>query len=74
VRIKQAGSVNDGLAEWNTVNEKTYVEDFLGTGGQLLVTLLVGYLLTIITAGIYGPWFICKLYKFELENLVFNDK
>jgi uncharacterized membrane protein YjgN (DUF898 family) len=57
-----------------TVNGKTYVEDFLGTGGQLLVTLLVGYLLTVITFGIYGPWFLCKLYKFELENLVFNDQ
>ena len=24
--------------------------------------------------GIYGPWFFCKLVKFELEDLVFNDK
>jgi uncharacterized membrane protein YjgN (DUF898 family) len=57
-----------------TVNGKTYVADFLGNGGQLFGALVGGYLLTIITAGIYGPWFICKLYKFELENLVFNDK
>lgn len=57
-----------------TVEGKTCVADFLGTGGQLFVTFLVGYLLTIFTLGIYGAWFFCKLMKFELENLVFNDK
>lgn len=36
---------------------------FEGTGGELFVTFLVGYLLTMITLGIYGPWFICKLTK-----------
>jgi uncharacterized membrane protein YjgN (DUF898 family) len=41
---------------------------FEGQGGQLFVTFLVGYLLTMITIGIYMPWFICKLTKFYLDN------
>jgi uncharacterized membrane protein YjgN (DUF898 family) len=41
---------------------------FDGQGGQLFVTFLVGYLLSIITIGIYMPWFICKLTKFYLDN------
>ncbi|PRP90153.1 hypothetical protein ENSA5_67710 [Enhygromyxa salina] len=41
---------------------------FEGEGGQLFVTFLVGYLLTMVTFGIYGPWFICKLQKFFAEN------
>lgn len=36
---------------------------FEATGGQLLTTVLLGYLLTIVTMGIYGPWFYCKLQK-----------
>jgi uncharacterized membrane protein YjgN (DUF898 family) len=40
-----------------------YRLNFEGTGGELFVTILVGYLLTMITIGIYGPWFICKLRK-----------
>ncbi|WP_244923928.1 DUF898 family protein [Enhygromyxa salina] len=41
---------------------------FEGEGGQLFVTFLVGYLLTVITFGIYGPWFMCKLAKFFTDN------
>jgi uncharacterized membrane protein YjgN (DUF898 family) len=41
---------------------------FEGQGGQLFVTFLVGYLLTMVTIGIYMPWFICKLTKFYLDN------
>jgi uncharacterized membrane protein YjgN (DUF898 family) len=41
---------------------------FEGQGGQLFVTFLVGYLLTMVTIGIYMPWFICKLTKFFLDN------
>jgi uncharacterized membrane protein YjgN (DUF898 family) len=36
---------------------------YSGTGGELFVTILVGYLLTMITLGIYYPWFLCKLQK-----------
>jgi uncharacterized membrane protein YjgN (DUF898 family) len=41
---------------------------FEGEGGQLFVTFLVGYLLTMITFGIYAPWFMCKLSKFFTDN------
>ena len=41
---------------------------FDGQGGQLFVTFLVGYLLTLVTIGIYMPWFICKLTKFFSDN------
>lgn len=42
--------------------------EFTGTGGELFVAYLVGMLLTIITFGIYTPWFICKMIKFFSEN------
>lgn len=42
--------------------------NFQGTGGELFVTFLVGYLLTIITVGIYMPWFVCKLMNFVASN------
>jgi uncharacterized membrane protein YjgN (DUF898 family) len=46
----------------------TYALRFNGTGGQLFVTYLVGILLTMITFGIYGAWFCCKLTKFIASN------
>lgn len=47
-----------------------YRAKFQGTGGELLVTLLVGYLLTILTLGIYMPWFYCKLRKLIASRTV----
>jgi len=41
---------------------------FTGTGGQLFVHFLVGYLLMIITLGIYTPWFICRMLRWGAEN------
>jgi uncharacterized membrane protein YjgN (DUF898 family) len=43
---------------------------FDGKGGELFVTYLVGMLLTMITFGIYMPWFICKLYNWMASNVV----
>ena len=42
---------------------------FRGTGGELFVTYLVGYLLTLITLGIYMPWFYVKMRTFMLRSL-----
>ncbi|MEM6295784.1 MAG: DUF898 family protein [Myxococcota bacterium] len=42
--------------------------EFTGTGGELFVTYLVGMLLTMVTFGIYTPWFMCKLIKFATDN------
>lgn len=46
--------------------------DYKGTGAGLFGNLFVGVLLTIITLGIYLPWFIVKLYKYILENTTFK--
>jgi uncharacterized membrane protein YjgN (DUF898 family) len=46
---------------------------FHGTGGEFFVTLLVGLLLTVITLYIYYPWFIVNLWKFQYNNLEFNE-
>jgi len=41
---------------------------FNGKGADLLIKLLVGYLLTIVTLGIYMPWFIADLTRFFVDN------
>jgi uncharacterized membrane protein YjgN (DUF898 family) len=41
---------------------------FNGTGGDLFGTMFVGFLLTMITFGIYGPWFACKLARYFADN------
>ena len=47
---------------------RVFAGAFHGTGGEFFVTFLVGYLLTLITFGIYMPWFIIKLWKFDMNN------
>ncbi|MBN2358904.1 MAG: DUF898 family protein [Deltaproteobacteria bacterium] len=42
--------------------------EFNGTGGALFVKMLVGILLTAITAGIYGPWFAVSIYRYLADN------
>lgn len=44
--------------------------EFTGRGGELFITVLVGYLLTLLTVGIYGAWFAAKLMRFFSENVV----
>lgn len=46
-----------------------YTFKFNGTGGALWVQFLVGELLSMITLGIYAPWFMCKLQKFVFSNV-----
>lgn len=46
---------------------------FHGTGGEFFVTFLVGYLLTMITFGIYAPWFMIKVWKFQFNNYEFTE-
>jgi uncharacterized membrane protein YjgN (DUF898 family) len=42
--------------------------EFTGSGGELFVTFLVGYLLTMITFGIYGSWFMCNFIKYMTDH------
>jgi uncharacterized membrane protein YjgN (DUF898 family) len=51
-----------------------YVCGFNGTGGQFFILNLVGYLLTCITFGIYGAWYMCKLWHYEADNFVVLDR
>jgi len=37
---------------------------FDGAGGELLVSFLIGWLLTMATFGIYGPWFQVSLWRY----------
>jgi uncharacterized membrane protein YjgN (DUF898 family) len=46
---------------------------FTGTGKELLGRLIGGVLLTVITAGIYGPWFLVGLYKYVLNHTEVRD-
>lgn len=41
---------------------------FEGSFGQFMAKFLVGLFLTIITLGIYSPWFITKIQKFFVDN------
>lgn len=51
----------------------TFGGGFSGTGGQLFVKILVGYLLSIVTLGIYGAWFAVDLLKYYLNNTFFKE-
>jgi uncharacterized membrane protein YjgN (DUF898 family) len=42
--------------------------DFQGTGGDLFVKLLVGGLLTSVTLGLYAPWFVTNLIKYNCDG------
>ena len=48
--------------------------EFTGTGGQLFVKGLVGYLLTMLTIGIYSFWFMVKMAKWQLSNTVIRSE
>ncbi len=39
-----------------------------GTGGGLFGQLFVGYLLTLVTLGVYMPWFIVRMLKYVTSN------
>ena len=56
---------SDAVAEDGTV----YQGQFTMTGGQLLPTLLINYLLTMVTFGIYGAWAYCKVRAQIVEHL-----
>lgn len=41
---------------------------FHGTGADLFARIIVDYILTIITLGLYTPWMICDLHRFYYDN------
>jgi uncharacterized membrane protein YjgN (DUF898 family) len=46
---------------------------YRGERGQLYTDFVVGYLLTILTFGIYSSWFISRLRTYIIENLRFGN-
>lgn len=42
--------------------------DFVGTGGGLIGTFLIGMFLSVITLYIYLPWFQCNMQRFFMRN------
>jgi uncharacterized membrane protein YjgN (DUF898 family) len=46
--------------------------DFSGTGGEMFGKLIVGWLLTMITVGIYASWFLAGLYKYMYSKITFG--
>ncbi len=60
-----------------TIEGVEFKEKVMTFGGKLgsFMSLFIGnLLLTIITLGIYGPWFMTKLYKFFAMNARYNDQ
>jgi len=58
---------------WRNISVKDHAGkevklQFEGKGDELFGTFIAGCLLTLVTLGIYGFWFIVKLHKFFLEN------
>lgn len=47
---------------------------FNGTLGQFIITLLLGILLSIITLGIYTPWFVRKMSQFFVNNSSYHSE
>ena len=54
-----------------TVNDVRHVGAFDGKGGEFFVLNFVGGLLTMVTFGIYGAWFICKIWTFKINHTAF---
>ena len=46
---------------------------FIGTYSKFLLILIPGFLFTIITLGIYGPWYTTNLFRFFAKNSSHDD-
>lgn len=57
----------------NNTEFKGKVLEFKGQIGEFISVFLFGLLLTIITFGIYSPWFITDVYKFFTKNTHYNE-
>jgi len=59
-------------ASHTTINGKSVT--FSGSGGELLVLMLIQGLLTIVTLGFYAPWAICKFFTWKAQNTQVDSK
>lgn len=46
---------------------------YRGDLSDMITTYLVGVILTVLTLGVYGPWFVVKLRKEMIENVRFGN-
>lgn len=51
--------------------EKSFV--FIGELGEFLKVLIPGFLLTILTIGMYSPWYLRNLIKFYAKKTSYNE-
>lgn len=54
-----------------SVRGRAYRGDFTGTGGEAFKVNFLGYLLTMVTFGIYSFWYMANLLRFQLGNTRF---
>lgn len=54
-----------------SVRGRAYRGDFTGTGGEAFKVNFLGYLLTMITFGVYSFWYMANLLRFQLGNTRF---
>ena len=52
--------------------ERTFA--FVGKFGQFISLFISNFLLTVITLGIYGPWFYTKMYRFLAKNSKYDEQ
>jgi uncharacterized membrane protein YjgN (DUF898 family) len=46
---------------------------YRGELSEMITTYLVGFFLTVMTLGIYGPWFVVKVRKQMIDNVRFGN-
>lgn len=59
-------------SDGETSDGKPVKATFHGTGGQLFGEAFVGLILTVVTLGLYSPWFMCKIMRFYTDNTVIS--
>jgi uncharacterized membrane protein YjgN (DUF898 family) len=54
------------------VGERVYGGEFEGEGAEWFVLNLLGFVLGIITLGIYYPWFIAKAFRWQCDHTMYR--
>jgi len=62
--------------KWKYKHQTIYLDlfNFEGNGGKLFLEIIIIFLLTMVTFGIYTCWGRVRLMKFELGGLTLAEK
>ena len=61
--------------ELTTTQEQEIVESkFTGTVGSYIALYIINSLLCMITLGIYVPWAVCKVYRWQIDHKIVDGK